>query len=557
MSFFIIILLLCCFHIGYADHSHDPQDTLTVPVISFDMPSPEGWGAKYTSFVQFPDDDHTWSKILMTQTLKCDSTTKADEYPCGEWDYIWDTFLKVPAGDSTEVFSLGSFVTPYGKRLELGGETGWVWTYDVTRYAPLLKGSREIKTGNNQELLDLKFHFIPGTPVRQVRSVKNIYPYGNYKYEYLASDSLLKERALVLDPDAAGFRLLARISGHGHHGPFNCCEWDSKTHTYYINKWEKLRWNVWKDCGHNPIFPQGGTWPFDRAGWCPGTKVDEYEFEITQLVQPGDTMLIDYAVEPFQDNGESSGDFRMSHQLFSFGPPNFQYDVELIDILKPTAVQAHSRQNPSFSAPIIKIRNSGSLPLQTLTIQYGLSNGVKSKTHWHGSLNFYEEELITLPVPDWTGLASDRRFEVHLSAPNQTTDQNPGNNKMSSSIPEPLVIESDFILHIFTNDVNRSKENTAIISDINGTVFFYYDTFLDSTSYNFQVSLPEGWYEFRFLDDMEDGISRHWWLRSSHPEWVGINGEIQFQTTDGELIRRFPADFGDELFLGFRVGRLP
>ena len=51
----------------------------------------------------------------MIQTLKCDSSTKADKYDCGEWDYIWDAMLYVPIDDTVEVFKLGSFITPYGR----------------------------------------------------------------------------------------------------------------------------------------------------------------------------------------------------------------------------------------------------------------------------------------------------------------------------------------------------------------------------------------------------------------------------------------------------------
>ena len=103
-------------------------DTLTLHPITFDTPSPEGWNAQYKSFVQFPETEKQWAKIIMVQTLRCDSLTKGDKYLCGEWDYIWNTFIKVPTDDTTETFSIGSFVTPYGKRLWLGGERGWEWT---------------------------------------------------------------------------------------------------------------------------------------------------------------------------------------------------------------------------------------------------------------------------------------------------------------------------------------------------------------------------------------------------------------------------------------------
>ena len=35
-------------------------------------------------------------------------------------------------------------------------------------------------------------------------SIENIYPHANYKYEYLADDSLLPEIKIVLNPNALG-----------------------------------------------------------------------------------------------------------------------------------------------------------------------------------------------------------------------------------------------------------------------------------------------------------------------------------------------------------------
>ena len=350
-------------------------DTLVIHPISFATPSPEGWGAQYKETVSFPDKGTQWSKIILVQTLKCDSSTKADKYPCGEWDYIWNTFVKVPTKDSFELFSIGSFVTPYGKRLWLGGEKGWQWEYDVTDYASILHGKLDIITGNNQELLDLKFLFIKGKPVRDILSVENIYPYGNYKYEELANDSVLKAKKIYLMPDAKSYKLKAIISGHGHAGPRNCCEWDSKTHSYYINDWEHFRWNVWKDCGNNPIYPQGGTWPFDRAGWCPGTKVDEYEFELTPFVKSGDTIDFDYGIEYYSDNGEKDGTFRMSHQLISYGKINYNNDAAIIDIITPSSADKYSRLNPDCGNPRIIIQNTGAYNLRSLQITYGLENG--------------------------------------------------------------------------------------------------------------------------------------------------------------------------------------
>ena len=213
----------------------------------------------------------------MKQTLKCDPRTSADKYDCGEWDYIWDALIFIPVNDTVEAYKLGSFVTPYGKRLEMGGEKGWEWVYDLTDYAPLLRGKKRLRIGNNQELLDLKFEFIEGVPPRNPISIQNIYSLGEYdghygytyRYGDIVENKVLKPRKIDLSPAASHFSIKSIISGHGHEGPNHCCEWVEKSHYFFINELKEHSWKVWKDCGNNPIYPQGGTWPYDRAGWCP------------------------------------------------------------------------------------------------------------------------------------------------------------------------------------------------------------------------------------------------------------------------------------------------
>tara|TARA_B100000959_G_scaffold6735_1_gene6902 strand:- start:274 stop:1962 length:1689 start_codon:yes stop_codon:yes gene_type:complete len=533
--------------------SAEGGDTLTIYPITFSTPSPEGWNAQYKTTAHFPNTGGQWAKILMVQTLKCDSLTAGDKYPCGEWDYIWSTFVDVPKGDSTKQFCLGSFVTPYGKRLEMGGASGWEWIYDISEYAPILKGDLNLRVGNNQELLDLKFHFIKGKPSRNVISVENIYSYADYKYEHLADDSLLISTDIILNPIASAYSIKSIVSGHGHAGPRNCCEWDSKTHTWYMGGYELFRWNVWTDCGNNPIYPQGGTWPFDRAGWCPGTIVDEHEFELTPFVSPGDTLNLDYGIENYYDNGEKDGTFRMTHQLISYGTPNFKNDVELVDIISPSSTDKYKRINPICDNPQIIIRNSGALDLQTVQIKYGLTKGKKITYNWHGNLSFLESDTLILPSLDWQKLKKDPIFRVALHSPNGVRDENEQNNSLTSTALLPLQLPAEFELQIHSNNVNRAHENTFTISDTDGEVYFSDDNFEDDTDYSYDVKLKKGCYQFLFTDKMEDGISIHWWNRNSDPEKVGINGSVKMLSTDGDKLHTFNPDFGQELRLNFVV----
>lgn len=527
------------------------EDTLTVQVFDWNTPSPEGWNVSYEGIADFPEDGQ-WRQILMVKTLKCDERTKADTFPCGEWDYLTKTNILIPYDDTVEAYNLSAFITPYGKRLELGGEKGWQWIVDVTDYAPILKGRRQIISGNNQELLDLKFYFIAGVPARTPLSVQNLYPYGQYKYEHLADDSIMKQLHVVLDEKAQMFKLRARIAGHGHAGPHNCCEWDNKWHTYKIGEWEQFKWNVWKDCGFNPIYPQGGTWPFDRAGWCPGTEVDAHDFELTPLVHPGDTVDIDYDIEMYRDNGEKDGEFTMSHQLFSYSAPNFHNDVMLVDIIAPTGNQAYSRINPICSNPVIRIRNTGKMPLKQCVIYYGLEKQLDSLV-WFGNLSFLDEEDIVLPVINWEKAWENPNFYVRLEKPNGQPDDQKMNNALMSHITKPLVLPQQFIVHVHTNNLGRAIENTLQITASNGELQFYREGYADDMEYNHVIDLKSGCYEFVFSDDFEDGIGMHWWNYYDNKAMVGKSGKVEILSVDGEILKQFPYDFGEKLLLNFLV----
>ena len=63
------------------------------------------------AFFDFPDSGGRYEKILMYYTLKCDSLTPRDKYPCGEWDYTTYTrvYRKTGRWDSTRM-TQASFV---------------------------------------------------------------------------------------------------------------------------------------------------------------------------------------------------------------------------------------------------------------------------------------------------------------------------------------------------------------------------------------------------------------------------------------------------------------
>ncbi|MFH1865223.1 MAG: LamG-like jellyroll fold domain-containing protein [Candidatus Eisenbacteria bacterium] len=453
-----------------------------------------------------------------------------------------------------EKYEVARFITPYGLGLDLG-EDGFTWLCDVTDYAPLLRGEVDLQAGNTLELLDLTFEFVEGTPPREVLGIRNLWPLGDYGYRELADDEELAGVALALDPAAAGFRVRSRISGHGHAGPHNCCEWDAKEHSLAVDGQDRFHWTVWRDCGMNPVHPQGGTWQFDRAGWCPGTFVDTYEHELTRWVEPGAEVVLDYGIEPYDpENGEADGRFVVSHQLFSYGPPSFGLDAAAAEVIAPSAHGEYRRLNPVSGEAVVRIRNMGAAPLTGLTILYGLVDGRESSFAWEGELAFLESEVVTLPAPDWTGMGEGAGFFAEVAHPNGGPDENRSNDRAVATVAAPRVLPPEFLIEVETPGFGRAADNSYTITDRDGFVVARRDSFEDEATYRDRVELMAGSYTLEFLDTGEDGLIRHWWLRGSAPDSVGQNGALRLLDADGGLLLDLGYDFAEKRTLRFFVG---
>ena len=551
---FIVILLNVIFCVSNISFAYS-GDTVIVQTFTFkDI-------IKRRGTFRFPEGNQQWAKVIMVRTLKCDSATVHDKYLCGEWDYTTNTLVYVPRfeGDTTkEIYELENFVTPYGKRLDFNGEKGWSYFYDVTDYAPILQNNVDISSGNLQELLDMKFIFIKGIPARNVISIENIYDWGMYKYADLSDNKKLTPKNIIIRADSKNYKLKSRITGHREVGPNSCCEWDSKQMKYtYGNSEGRMTiayWTVWKDCSRNPVYPQGGTWPFDRAGWCPGSPAQTFEFDISNLFNPGDTIQnFDYEIQPYTNNGEKEGEFVESHQIVYYGSPNFKTDASIEEIVAPNNYEGFRRDNPICGSPRIIIKNNGTNLLQSLKIIYGLSKGIKSVFYWGGALKFLETQEVYLPVPDWNGMYSDSIFTVEISNPNNMNDENLSNNIYSSVISRPVFLPERFILNIETNNLGRAKENAYSVFDGFGKIYYQKNEFEDSVIYREQIFLENGCYVFLLTDKQRDGMMKHWWEKE-HPERMGINGKIYITSVGGDTLQKFSPDFGAELRFCFSIG---
>lgn len=442
-----------------------------------------------------------------------------------------------------------SLVTPYGNGLNLGA-AGKTFTFDVSDFAPILKGEKFLSMemgGQFQEQMDIEFWFIKGTPTREVLSIENVWPFARGWYQDIQDNNIFEARSLKLKPDADAHKLRMSVTGHGQNGEFV-----SRQHYLNVNGGaQDFRFDVWKACGDNPIYPQGGTWIFDRAGWCPGMSTDLHEFMLPDDV--GEEVLLDYGV-----NGSflSEANYLVSTQLVSYGPPSFSQDAAIVDIVRPSQKVEHERFNPACNAPIVIVENNGTGAITSLSISYGVENGMTATYDWEGSLAFGERASITLPVDDytfWQSNAEQPMFFAELTAINGSADEYAQNNEMTSAFTPADVFEfENLLIQLRTN--NRPAENRYFIRNSSGDIVLQRNNLAAATTYKDDINLPPGCYSLTLEDDGGDGLDFWFWERIGENVGTGTASiRRQLTPTVAFAVKNFNPDFGGDLHYDFII----
>ncbi len=453
-------------------------------------------------------------------------------------------------------YEIGRFITPYGIGLSLGAN-GFRWVYDVTDYAHLLQGMVDMNAGNQQELIDVKFLMITGTLPRDVLDVNRIWGQrASHSYKNLDSNFVLSNITLPLLPEAEQFKVKTRITGHGHHsntGNYpHCCEWRDNTHYFLVNDEEIASWHIFQhnECALNPVFPQGGTWPGAREGWCPGAPVKDHEFEITEYVT-GDEVTLDYDITPVPPNnlGMGNGNYVMAMHLVQYATSNFDVDIEVYDVITPSDWEYYLRINPICYEPTVVIRNNGNQPLVGLNFTYGVSGGPVLQYTWAGNLAPHHFEEVELPVPDesfWLGDGSDN-FSVSISIPFGQQDEYPDNDYYQTHFNLPDLYDEPMVLVLKTN--NQGWRYSLKITDINENIIVYREGLDNNTIYTDTLDYADGCYTIKLTDS--DNMGLYYWAYPGQG-----SGYLRLQAMDETIIKNFEPEFGRTIFYPFNFGEV-
>jgi Concanavalin A-like lectin/glucanases superfamily/Peptide-N-glycosidase F, C terminal len=459
-------------------------------------------------------------------------------------------------------YEIFRFITPYGIGLDM--EDGYTWTADVTDYQSILHDWVKISAGNYQEMLDIKFIFLKGTPARDVKSMSTLWKQQNAKYPNVVENTHLAPVEKLLPADASEFRVITRSSGHrfGGNNTDNCAEFCQRLHSVWVNDNKEYEWLAWKECGDNELFPQGGTWLTDRTDWCPGAPVTTYNHEITDFVTAGEIAKIDYEIEE-KTQFTTEGDWQMTGHLVSYGEANFTRNAELLDILSPSVKTEYKRFNPVCNNPKILIKNSGSEELTNIKIVYGIKGFGQSEFLWEGSLPYLEETIVDLPSFDWGSgweKAEEYIFEVNLIESNGETDEYAGDSGGESIFEKTDALGREVIIELITNNFAQfggvvSPFRYRVKNEM-GEFLRNVDANKASTRYLDTLTLGSGCYEF-YLDAVipsgqykGEAFGLDYWAISSL-----TSGSLKIKS--GNITKTFNPDFGNFVQFSFMVEEQP
>ena len=511
------------------------------------------WNGNYDEWGVFPDGSKTYRKIYLHYTMGCASSG------CSDWDYTTKIEvlhrtgqLDTSLNEIIESYELARVITPYGNGLN----NNWEFThiFDITDFASILQDSVEIRAHyggwSSGFSATLDFEFIEGTPPRKVTSLQNIYSGGcSYTTSSAFEQSCLPPKMFWVDANSTQAMVKMTTTGHGFDNNIYAAEF--KPIDYYVKIDGNLthtQFNWDPNCGENPIYPQGGTWILDRANWCPGTRAQTFDHEITNYITSSDSVEINVDFQSYSWSGTQTPSYIIDCQLFLYEGSNFTNDVEITDIIKPSLKDEYSRFNPICGKPLIKIRNYGSDPLTSVVIEYGVEGGVIHTYTWNGSLVFLEEEEVELPLlQNWGGTKDV--FQVSLSNPNGQSDEYLDNNIMGTPFAHVPQYEEKFAVWTQTNSggSNVSETSWKFLND-DGSLYNISQTMYINNQYRDTIEFESGCYTFIVEDTDEDGLD--YWNNSDGA------GYVKLRNVPGTWFSDFNADFGTNIIHNFRVGTI-
>jgi hypothetical protein len=467
------------------------------------------------------------------------------------------------------IFEIARFITPYGINLSLGKD-GFEWEYDLTDYMHELRGDVIIAAHNWQELIDMKFIFYKGAPIRDVLRISE--PWGqthNTSYLNLINDKEFSEAKVVkFLPETKSVKLKTRITGHGmnsgNNSSIQCCEFYDNTHYLEVgttadNMEPLTEWHIWRQCTDNAVYPQGGTWMLAREGWCPGYIVKEYDWELTQHIK-SDSLRIDYNITPTayqKDKETGNGYYTMGMQVVEYGESKYSNDLELYKVMCPSTEDMMSRINPICNGIKFVVRNNTDKEINLFTFVIEAENHIYLEEITKTLLPFVLDTITIFIDGDaainiWKAASYMDKPEVKISLlnPNGTEDDNLENNVLTQSIVLPDILDKNNLILKYLTNLRPGDYKLTIFDNMGEEVKSLKGSSVNK-EYIFKFNdLENGCYTFEIEDIntyLGTGLGLSYW---NYPGQG--NGRIGFyDSTAKKGVKVFNPDFGKKITYSF------
>ncbi|MBK6765742.1 MAG: T9SS type A sorting domain-containing protein [bacterium] len=262
-------------------------------------------GRDNTASFEFPEPALECGEIYMIYRLDCPGSPG----DCDPWDRTARLYVQRALTDTTlEDIEIARVITPYD--ITGGGGPGHCeWRFDMLEYQSLLRGNVSLHSfvdtwigGNQGWLVSCTFYFIEGPMPLKPYRVEQLWNFGGLVYGDPADpiENHLDISFVPVDEVAEFATVRLWTTGHGQGNTHNAAEFSQKTHGVWVglDQYDHLLWR--NDCAINPCSPQGGTWQFSRAGWCPGDRVYPWDVPFVE-VTPNQTIDIWPTIEPYEN----------------------------------------------------------------------------------------------------------------------------------------------------------------------------------------------------------------------------------------------------------------
>lgn len=274
-----------------------PGDTTWVTTFNQNF---QNWADIHYQNFLLPDTTTHYKQIMMYYTIGCPAAG------CDPWDRLgWIQLYK----DSLTKYEIARVITPYN--IVGSGYPGTcLFEFDVTDYMPLLHDSVRLGSyieswigGTRGWLVTVKFAYIEGEIQNKPFQVINLWQNNHVLYgePAIPPESYLTPQTVLIDQQTSKAKVRITTTGHGQGNTENAAEFSYKIHQVIVGSavTDHILWRG--DCNQNPCSPQGGTWAYARAGWCPGAGVIPFEVDATNNVTPGQNAVIDYNLQAYEN----------------------------------------------------------------------------------------------------------------------------------------------------------------------------------------------------------------------------------------------------------------